>query len=234
MAWVLGLLYSDGHVTSSLSQVVLTSTDWSLLEQVRDAMQYTGPIRSVNRTTAAGRLQICSRKLVADLKAIGITPAKSRTVSWPKIPPQFLRHFIRGLWDGDGCFHQRAQQNIVVASFVSGSEVFAKSVHAELSKSLTCFRDGVHKLSFSTVAATHRVINGKVSVSNELYRISFAARAAVEEFYWWLYDGVPASRCLSRKRAIVEQYLSNRGMTINQDTWGNAASLSTASLLLAA
>lgn len=40
--------------------------------------------------------------MVGDLIKLGITPRKSHTLQYPKLPKQFERHFMRGLLDGDG------------------------------------------------------------------------------------------------------------------------------------
>lgn len=48
-------------------------------------------------------IQITSRDFVSHLINLGLSNAKSFTCSMPRIPLEFFSHFLRGLFDGDGC-----------------------------------------------------------------------------------------------------------------------------------
>lgn len=54
---------------------------------------------------------IGSQELVNDLLALGITPRKSNTLEWPKVPEPFVMPFLCGYFDGDGCLHRRKGRN---------------------------------------------------------------------------------------------------------------------------
>src|SRR5205823_5711894 len=46
---------------------------------------------------------VTSRRLVADLCDLGVTPRKSLTLRWPQmLPPEFARPYLLGYFDGDG------------------------------------------------------------------------------------------------------------------------------------
>ncbi len=45
---------------------------------------------------------IGSKQLAQDLSLHGITPRKTYTLSWPVIPEENYRHYLRGYFDGDG------------------------------------------------------------------------------------------------------------------------------------
>ncbi len=50
-----------------------------------------------------------SRKIVADLGRLGIGPKKSLTLRYTGIPANLERHYLRGLFDGDGSIHRSRQ-----------------------------------------------------------------------------------------------------------------------------
>ena len=70
-------------------------------------------------------------QVIRDLIGLGITARKSRTLQFPSMPAGFLRHFIRGCWDGDGTvyFDGRGQG---CAAFGSGSRAFVDSMLGRL------------------------------------------------------------------------------------------------------
>jgi len=62
--------------------------------------------------------------MVDDLEALGITAAKSRTITWPeKLPLFFAREFILGYFDGDGyiTYHELPNRRYPYLGFTSGS-----------------------------------------------------------------------------------------------------------------
>lgn len=198
MAWVLGLLCTDGNLSSHGRRVTFTSIDIDVLEKVKAVMGFEGPISRVNKQSQAHRIMICRARIYDDLLALGLTPAKSLTLKWPKIPPQFMRHFLRGVYEGDGsyCLAGRERSSLKI-SLVSGSDIFIRGVQEELSK--------LHAFANRGMALRYYKID--TGVKNPLYRLEFAAYTAVEEFYWKLYESVPEWMSMSRKRAIIEAFL---------------------------
>lgn len=54
------------------------------------------------------RSQHVSEKLVKDLIKLGCTPRKTFTIKFPNISNDLIPHFVRGLFDGDGCAYWNA------------------------------------------------------------------------------------------------------------------------------
>ena len=48
------------------------------------------------------QFNISNEKIYDDVVSLGLTPNKSLTMQFPNMPNEFIRHFIRGCWDGDG------------------------------------------------------------------------------------------------------------------------------------
>ena len=113
-AYALGLLASDGWVSRSGKQVsiALQVRDGQILYDLRRVMGSNARVFEKARGGFPGsgpRKQIIfdSKKLVADLAKWGVIPGKSVTLRYPRgIPVHLQRHFVRGLFDGDG--HIRA------------------------------------------------------------------------------------------------------------------------------
>ena len=131
MAWVLGLIVTDGNIGVGPSGMLvpdLSSVSLSLLEKVRECMASNHPIKLVNQTLGGTiyRFTFCRRKLAEDLVALGVTPKKSLTIQFPPVPAPFLSHFIRGVFDGDGSVFRepRSPTSPLRVFFVSGSTRF--------------------------------------------------------------------------------------------------------------
>lgn len=103
-AYVLGLIYSDGWMRDD-GYVGIASTDEEIPTMIRDALKSDYNIK--HRKPKVGRmlfeLGFSSVKIRDDLYTLGCHPKKSHTISFPNIQDDMVHHFIRGLWDGDGC-----------------------------------------------------------------------------------------------------------------------------------
>jgi hypothetical protein len=144
MAWVLGVLATDGCIRPSVrhprtgyrsaAYVALTQKEPELLEKVlalmnSDASIYFRPARA--QAGPVHYFDIAGQSLVDDLVRLGLSPRKSRTLQWPpELPAWARRHFIRGCWDGDGSFYLSGR--VLCASFVSGSRAFITAVASAL------------------------------------------------------------------------------------------------------
>lgn len=135
-AYFLGLLYADGnlHRTKYKIAIVLSEKDRYIIEEFKKELDTKKPIyyvegRKIVNTPytgkAAAKLEISSEQIHSDLIKHGCTPAKSLTLNFPStVPKNFMKHFIRGYFDGDGCIYNskdRIMLNIV------GSEDFCNS-----------------------------------------------------------------------------------------------------------
>lgn len=110
-AYVLGLLSADGTVNARSVWLMLHAKDEHILRDVRDAMGSNA--RILERTFAKRPdwgpykyVYFGSKKLVADLAKHGVGPRKSLTLNFPKLPKRLERHYLRGLFDGDGCIRE--------------------------------------------------------------------------------------------------------------------------------
>lgn len=114
-----GFILADGTISKNENRwgaslvIALSSVDKSHLDKFANDIQYEGIISDIEayhkqndkfyKRSALGihRLKICE-----DLIFHGIDQNKSNKCKLPKtIPDKLMHHFIRGLIDGDGCYH---------------------------------------------------------------------------------------------------------------------------------
>jgi hypothetical protein len=212
MAYALGVLATDGAV--GRYRVVLSSTDLELVEKLRGLI---GSDHDITQMPARGwsrkpqyRLSVSSLKYVNALAALGVVPAKSLILRFPKMPQECVRHFLRGCWDGDGSFFldkSRTSHSVLIASIVSGSKRFIEGIVQALSQA------GIHKLirwkyrgrryvRVCDLITVHISKRGK----NPAYYIKLSGRNAIA-FGKLIYDSVPESMYLKRKFEVFRSAL---------------------------
>lgn len=109
-AYWLGFLAADGTVYIGGRQhtvcLDLQPRDLLWLERFRDTI---APGAAITRHGSRSySVSIGSQELVHDLVRLGITPRKSNTLAWPRIPEPFVTPFLLGYSDGDGSFTPRS------------------------------------------------------------------------------------------------------------------------------
>ena len=103
VAWIVGLMASDGNLARTGQRLSLTSNDVELLESVRSILGIgngSGGCAGGWATLATG----CSggTGLYGWLTDIGLTPRKSLTLGPLTVPDKYFADFFRGCIDGDG------------------------------------------------------------------------------------------------------------------------------------
>lgn len=102
MAYVLGFWFADGYMRVEKSyRITLSSKDRQILKDIRIALASSHPIIKATRDNC---FNICfhSKRLYESLLDRGGFRCKSKTITFPYVPKNFLRDFIRGYFDGDG------------------------------------------------------------------------------------------------------------------------------------
>lgn len=96
MAYVLGLIFADGCLLEHKNGdhgLDITSKNKDLLLSIKSRMQ-SG--HKIGQKTRGWHLQIRNVKIYKDLLALGLTPRKSKTILFPKVPKVYMADFIRG------------------------------------------------------------------------------------------------------------------------------------------
>lgn len=199
MAWVLGLIASDGYIHKGLHYWQITMADLDCLEQVANLVGYTGTI--IKPFTNCHVLKINSTVMVRRLLEIGLTPRKSLTIEFPEMPSEMQRHFIRGVFDGDGNINiskpRSKTTNLPVPriTFSTGSYKFATQLQSILRDALN-----TDKVSLQTSPECIRDFGNRKSLCHESYKVRMDGYIATK-FFSYLYEDVPESQYLTRKYA---------------------------------
>ncbi len=110
LAYVIGLITSDGNLSPDGRHINITSKDLEIAEYVKDILCLSNTIGKKARGGSTDKkyhvLQFGSKNFYAFLLSIGLTPAKSKTIRRVLVPDTFFSDFFRGCIDGDGNIHE--------------------------------------------------------------------------------------------------------------------------------
>jgi hypothetical protein len=210
MGYVLGIIYTDGNLyfdpKRKTYRIILSQKEPELLTKVLRLMDCNARIRHRRKRGIAGALHFFDfhhPKIYHDLINLGLSPDKSKTINFPDIPPEFLRHFVRGCWDGDGSIYFEGPAKIR-GSYTCGSFKFIEKLVQEL------YRAGISKtkpplnkierdkmwLDYPDARFPLKIHEEKRSKS---YYIKIDTKDNLEKLFHYLYDGVDESMYLERK-----------------------------------
>ncbi len=123
-AYWLGFLYADGCInelhkngkTCSMNlELTLAKVDKEHLEKFAKAIETNVPIkqrisRYKGKEYVSNRIIINSTKMCKDLCDLKCIPNKTYGIRFPDtniVPKCFMKDFLRGFFDGDGCIHDK-------------------------------------------------------------------------------------------------------------------------------
>ncbi len=151
---------------------------------------------------------------------------KSKTIEFPDIPKDFVRHFIRGSWDGDGSIYFESGK--LRGSYICGSSNFTERLVQEL------YKVGIHKrtppmheIDAYRMRLDHPDGRFPLKIHQEertkSYYIKVDTRENIEKLFHYFYDGVDESMYLSRKYNVfakglkLEEKEKNEQLTLDLD-----------------
>lgn len=106
LAWVLGLLASDGNVESGTARISISQSGEhgrELLLRLKEIIGWTGDLTEAHPAQVpVYRLRFSSLPVKEALAHWGINPNKTHTQSYISLGEEFHSSFIRGCVDGDG------------------------------------------------------------------------------------------------------------------------------------
>lgn len=206
MAYVLGYLYADGSLENALyirgKYVRVTSTDRDRIEIIRELLQSKHTIveeKGTGNRKTRFLLRIGNRVLYDQLVKLGMTPNKSLTMEFPKIPTPHLNSFMRGYFDGDGCVfleEKKGKTQIKIIKrlsviFTSGSKDFLLQLQ--------------HTLARHTDVGPGHLYQG-----TRAHQLHYFTKSSIRLFNF-MYQGVRNKRLyMRRKYDIFEGYFKKR------------------------
>lgn len=198
-AYWLGFMFADGYIVNydnyygeDVLGLSVSLKDQEVLEKFKKSIQATNPIKCYQRKEPGEpmvRLQMSSQKTVNDLISHGCVKQKSLILQPPKeIPEEFLPHFIRGLFDGDGC----------ITSSLKGSY---ESYQVDITSTFLMVNWIKEKVGMGSIV--------KDSRREKTYYYTLGGNQQVIKFYHYLYNN--ATIYLNRKYDKFQQLLNKYG-----------------------
>jgi hypothetical protein len=190
-AYWLGFLAADGCVKDeSRVSLGLAEKDKDHVERFRAFLHTDSPVRLSERPRGCrgqrlATLEVSSSSLVRGLAAAGVVPKKSLVLCPWSGPDELMRHYWRGLIDGDGCWHARKKGGWSLS--LVGSRLVVEG-----------FAAYVHTLTGYRPTLTPHI---------NIWVVSVARAPVVRVVATDLYSG--ATEWMDRKKEIVDRMLSS-------------------------
>jgi hypothetical protein len=135
-----------------------------------------------NKEFVSYRLSINNKEIISSINRFNIVQNKTKTYSLPILDENLIKHFIRGYFDGDGCFKVRKYKNYNQLTFsLAGNNIFLEEVKNILTKYCDLTKDKqLHK---------HKRSN--------IYYLEYSGNVMVKRIFDFLYKDNLV--CLDRK-----------------------------------
>ncbi|PAD72451.1 hypothetical protein [Paenibacillus campinasensis] len=190
----LGFIQADGCVqldprkpTTKTLRIEVHADDAPHLDLFRQAVGANSHELKPGRKNTV-YLSLTSRELCDDLISLGVKPRKSFTGSFPtEIPKEFLSHYLRGVFDGDGCITIRKSGR--PRALIVGSKGFCN-------------------WSYDILASEAGITGGGVYPISTIMSVEYTGWKQVGQFKDFIYKESTVS--LNRKRLIFESLFSHR------------------------
>lgn len=178
-AYWLGFLYADGCVHSNNYEISINITDQEHAEKFKQAIgavNHKVTVTNDKRFIAAKTLYqftIKDQQLHTDLIKWGCVPQKTLIIEKiPNIPRDYISHFIRGYFDGDGSLHYLKGTDNYRISFTSGSAQFLNDIQKELQTNVSLGNsENTYQLQISGRKQVERILNYLYQDSTEATRL---------------------------------------------------------------
>ena len=202
LAYVIGLLVTDGCLSSDGRHIIMRSSEMNLLETFKKCLEIKNKIgETKNEEVISYRVQFGSVQFYNWLLKIGLTPAKTHTIGEIKIPDLYFKDFLRGHLDGDGSITTYTDRyNFYKGRNYANQRIFVRFISAS-KKHIDWLRQKITKLV--NVKGAFIVNKPKLIKHVPIYEIKFAKNESIKLLKWIYYkNSIP---CLKRKRIIAKK-----------------------------
>lgn len=187
-AYILGMWMADGYngLNNRIAALTLHKKDEDIIFKISEILEYKGKIK-LNETKNQYSIRLGSKYFCKDLDRLGCMQAKSLILSWPEnIPSEYLNHFIRGYFDGDGSIYLNKNTNQYGITIL-GTKDFCENLNKQLS-----FLIGIKNIKIHPNKKTR------------IYRIG--GNKQVKKLVEWLYKD--ATIYMNRKYEIAKKLMT--------------------------
>ena len=212
-AYLLGFIYSDGCINLKRHTLSIHIND--IDKELFDLFKIISPNAYIkqeaayeSKSTVRGRtvknkssirLAISSKILIEDLIKLGVIERKTyENLHIPAIPEHLIKHFIRGYFDGDGCFTWNASPPNIKNREINWKTRCAWQIDAKTSQLLLEFQKYFSKNNIEL--AIHYIKR------DNMYRLATASIKKVKQIFNLLYES--SEFYLSRKFNKFNHYVN--------------------------
>ena len=148
-AYILGFILADAYICEINNEVriKLSAKDKDILDKINDYLESNVPIKHLIHSQTGNELvelSLSSKTLVDNLHKYHLSSGKSlKEVFYRNIPKHLVRHYIRGIIDGDGYIRLNLKQigccgsNDVISQIISVFNTELK-IDVSIEKNLKC------------------------------------------------------------------------------------------------
>jgi hypothetical protein len=197
-AYFLGLFHADGYndVKRGKIEISLQEEDSYILKNISSLFFGNRPLQ--NRPPGKKgkknmhKLYVPIRKISEDLLSFGCIQDKTVNLKFPNLQEELIRHYIRGMFDGDGCFKiKKNQRNYINGEFsIISTKEWHKKAKFYIEK-LTGVKSGVSISKYTYI---------------NLYNTCIYSQENLLSIYNFLYKD--ANLFLNRKKLKMEKFFS--------------------------
>lgn len=192
-AYFLGFIYADGNVYKNHLKIDINKKDINLLKVFLQELESDHKIYIYKDNVS---INISNQKIKSDLNSLGVFPRKTYNMNFPEnnqVPEKYIRHFIRGYFDGDGSIQLHNYEHPIWRFTFMAPENFCQKIIEILEQNCNI------KLS--------QLQDKRVSVDMKTLYLSKSVRPSkiinLKKVYDYLYND--SDIFLERKKNIFEQ-----------------------------
>lgn len=195
-AYAIGLITSDGNLSSNGRSINFTTKDYDLAVTFKACLNIDNKISRKGRCDSKVKeyyfIQFGDINFYEFLLSIGLMPAKSKKIKGLKIPTEYFADFLRGCIDGDGnirvCCHPESKYPQLKLRLFSASQIFLNWMHERIKE--------------------HIVINGGwIEYYSRVYILNYAKADTRRILKFIYYDEKIAQ--LYRKYLVARPFLTD-------------------------
>lgn len=208
LAYVIGLLVTDGNLSKDGRHIILRSSDVDLLKTFISCLNLKTKIsKSFNygyTRKPSYRVQFSDVQFYRWLNSIGLTAAKTYSIGKIEVPNLYFRDFLRGHLDGDGTIMTyQDKYNRYKGRVYINQRVYTKFISVSQSHIKWLYRK-IKELS-GVKGSLNSYHNGRSANRVPMWVIKFAKKESIKLLKWIYYKrDLPA---LQRKMNLAKQLL---------------------------
>jgi hypothetical protein len=199
VAYALGLMATDGNLSSRRGTMSLVSKDPDQIQTLRKCLRLQAPVTTLRGPSRyLYRVQWHDRGLHSWFLSVGLTLAKSRTIGPLAVPDALFADFFRGCVDGECSvlvytdrYHAEKRAHV---SLVSASRTFLEWIQGTIRK---------------VIGVGGAIHSGHGGRQHPVWALRYAKAESIRLLQWMHY--APDVPCLAHKRAKAVPFLAPLG-----------------------